>query len=81
MELSEWCCPDYDEWFLGDDAEMWHWNDDADVIFGPVDQEFLREDDIETRQERKIFRPFLSLTTVESVVPAMNAVVNKRTMM
>lgn len=79
MELSGWDCPWVYDWFPGVDTEMWHWNDDADVIFGPFDEEFLREDDIETRQESVVFRPFVSLTIVESVVPAMNALINKRT--
>lgn len=81
MELSGLDCPWYDDWFLGVDPEMCDWDFGTGDVFGEFDQEFCQKVEIAPRREGKIFRPFLSLTAVESVVPAMNAVVNKRMMM
>ena len=69
-----WC----DDWFPGDDFAMFDWNYGAEVDVANLDWIRPSEIEIQPRHVVRGFRPFLSLTEVESVVPAMNAVINKR---
>lgn len=41
--------------------------------------DFTREAEIKPQKESQKFRPFESLTSLEEVVRAMNAAINKRT--
>lgn len=79
MELPEWSFPWCEDWFPGDDNAMFDWDYGSGDVIGEYDPFSSIEREMKPRQDPPIFRPFLSLTAVESVVPAMNALINKRT--
>lgn len=80
MDLCPWDCPQVSDWFPCFDTEICCSPFDTDYFDVFDDHQNVQENDIKPQLEKKIFRPFLSLTTVETVVTELNAAVNKRTL-
>lgn len=80
MDLSGWDCPNAFDLFPGFDDEIWCSPFGTDYI--AVDNDLFGDppSDVKPKQEKCVFRPFLSLTTVETVVPELNAAIYKRSL-
>lgn len=75
-QMSWWCVSDWFPEFSDDICDGVCYTDGVSMY--DID-DFAEKEEIKPEKESQKFRPFQSLTSLEEVVMAMNAAINKRT--